>query len=1213
MASLRLRTALAFGLVCAAATAHAQSSALARRSYPTSGGIAIVGPERILDFNSNTRAIRPVILEQSSDQEQKIAGYSFSEGVLTIRTTNGLYVCDMNRGAAVEAVGLKDSTSCAGAVAADIDYIWHACGDTLRQFDRLGREWMAFAMPPEVRGTNVMGCMYDGNNLYAYFEYGVAVFSAFDEKWRVIAAPHQRIQPRAIFFQSGPAGCIVDDQRLLRYLPEDESFQVFNLAGRPRDIDVFEHSVFYATHNKAFHLDFQTGITRELKLPRSGSILALCRISSTRTAVVAAERLLLYDSNEQTAQQVAYPMWLDGAPAAVAAAGNLLVFVTHAGAAVYDRETRIWESLAIETATKAQAVQWNDNGFKIRYGNNSYSELAGVIEYTYPMWDTFVVELDSQWIRTSTITGDGDTVRGWGWNVRADTLPATGVKPLSRIAPEAAVVFHTQLQGERYLDAFFDNTSLTRTPRKGLSYTGARDDMLESAQLGDVTLEIPELQTIPAVKAQGVQARGGSSARLSTRDRRRVRLLAGGGYQQSRSVYEALAYQPGGVYRVGQSATPGVDSSSDESDTTRIAPGSLALYIDGERVDSSDFTFIASTGRLLLNRPDLADPFSVITVSYSLETIPDSGITAIELVPTNSFSQTGMVSALASASSWLSARASYAAVRPDTLNHLISLALPGEFRSQHLLLKYTPEFTYNATGRTQAAGLDLTSRIGSRATFELRGLTADSAYHTTDIFSRGYGATTRDVEARGAFDLNRDITLHSSYRATEAVNGAEDRYSLGFDLSYASAPDFSLTIARNAIDAVVRTTRPGTIIDSSVDSEPSADAANPLFDTAALMLVETDTLDVTKTKLRARIYDAHSHVFEERLGFHRATYDFAATEYWSRDRRTEASGNGRILFGKATLAPSSALTFTGAGTYSRNPAGPQYSRRVAGEIQAQTLNAPPGADIHARYAIDVGSLSGLDSSSATTVRSIHTVLVPGVWFAWAKWFSPRFSLEQSLVNDYRQRLPGPGQALAGNQGIRGGSLAKTAGLQFSPTLDILLLSLHTWTDNQHIRDRFSSFNDLRLYANGKKDVFQMHYELYRFTDSLGMHSGFAQYDRTWLPWLTTLTGIRGEYQRGEPGSEARIGPAMRVRISRSRSGRFKRLRHDQECEIYWMRKRRVWRSCRPDIHYAAYLQASVRPNVSVSGSGSFVWAIMPADQMYALDDFSVRVTFGAHF
>jgi hypothetical protein len=1188
----------------------AQHAAISR-AFTAGNKAVIIAENQPLELSAETRSARRIRLDPPETGVGRIRDVSSFDGTLFVRTGHGLYAVDIERGSTIEAVTLHDESLAAGCIAADYDYLWHATPDTLWRFDRLGREWQGYAAPPRVRDQKLTGCSFDGDQVYCYSREVAAVFSAYDEQWRTYPVPRRPLRDHAFYVQSAPAGLILDGDRALRFQPADQSFQEYRLPAAPVDIDLQGAKLYFATAEGAFVLDFDAGLIQELSIGPAAGIAAIARVSESLIALALDDYLLLYDPVEGAASQAPYPGSFSDAPLDIVSFDNMLSIVGRTAVAWYDRQTRLWETAAARgDQPVSRGFEWDDAGCAVRFGTRASSTLSGDIEYSYPLWDTVSIELDSQWTRIRRIDTAGDTIHEWGWAVSADTLSAIGVRPLHRIAPRANLALHTRFARERYLDLFFDNTSPADIARKGASYQGARTDRLEAAHAGDVALAIPGLQTIPGVRAQGISARGGSRRRLTARDRRIARISAGAGFRQNRSIRQALAYRPDGVYRVGGTRVAPSDVAGGAIDTTRIAPGSLKLSVDGERVDSSAFTFIASTGRLLVNRPDLIDPFSVITVSYDVETIPDSGLETIELLPSNHFGKTGYATALLSPAPWLGARASYATVVSGGRRDLASVALPAELRADNLLLKLLPEATWDPRQRTGAAGLDATSRIGPAA-FSVRGLIADSAFVSTDTLSRGYGAITADIETSGEIDIVPALAVHSAYRATRARRGVESRYSAGFDVTPRDLPGFSVILSRSAIDAAVSIAAPPVNDTADTTVSPLTDTAPAPADSQS-DASRIDTLDRLTTRVRARVYETNSALVEQRLGLHRASYEFALTEYLARDRDERDAGRGGSVFGEASLSPIAAVTVTGTGSHQRNPAGAHSTKRTSGEIRLQTIDAPSGADIRARYAIEADVRPSAAGASVATIRSVTVLASPGAWVDWARWFSPRLGLEQTLVNDYPGALPSAARLVRAAHHRSRASLAKTAGLQIAPTFDILFLTQHTWTDNLFQRDRYSGLTDLRIYLRGKRDLLQARYELTARIDSLDNHSASVNYDRTWFPWLTAQLGAAAALQSGSAPRELRAGPNARVRIGATDRAFFKRIRHDQTVTLAWRHSRGKWANDAPSVTHATYLRLLIVPNISLVGASAFTWTARASTE-YAVETFNLRFTLGAHF
>ena len=86
--------------------------------------------------------------------------------------------------------------------------------------------------------------------------------------------------------------------------------------------------------------------------------------------------------------------------------------------------------------------------------------------------------------------------------------------------------------------------------QKGLLYRGAEDDRVQTAQLGTVTMDIPQSSTILQPQFEGGNVILQSRSSLATRDRKIVKAQAGWGLMTTKTLYDVLPYSESGIYTV---------------------------------------------------------------------------------------------------------------------------------------------------------------------------------------------------------------------------------------------------------------------------------------------------------------------------------------------------------------------------------------------------------------------------------------------------------------------------------------------------------------------------------------------------------------------------------------------------------------------------------------------------------------------------------------
>jgi hypothetical protein len=141
-----------------------------------------------------------------------------------------------------------------------------------------------------------------------------------------------------------------------------------------------------------------------------------------------------------------------------------------------------------------------------------------------------------------------------------------------------------------------------------------------------------ESPLLPSVSMEGGSAIFESKARLATRDRKKLRIAAGSGFITTRTVKKIIPYRADGIYKFSLS-----DSTDSLGDTLKYVKQSCRVFIDGEELDTSMFTFNTTRGQLSFNTMAPIDPASSIIVEYKVQTVPDGDISNIEFIPEHHF------------------------------------------------------------------------------------------------------------------------------------------------------------------------------------------------------------------------------------------------------------------------------------------------------------------------------------------------------------------------------------------------------------------------------------------------------------------------------------------------------------------------------------------------------------------------------------------------
>ena len=355
---------------------------------------------------------------------------------------------------------------------------------------------------------------------------------------------------------------------------------------------------------------------------------------------------------------------------------KFLVVIYESFIALYDFANRSWQkSSRGEFKQKLKAVTWDDKGFVARYAPGYQSSLTGSFEENFSLrmkgfkYDTLVHtrRVDGRVIRDTTI----DSIRIFGYS-----LPSLPLMNLN---------LRTTYPNDRNLDITFNNTSLSTVPNKGIYYQGNRDDRLNSIRIGSTSNSQFSSTTLPAVQIEGGSVVVESKKRTEKRDRKVLRVAAGSGLITTKTRWCTLPYRSDGTYYLinkTKSITDSTDNDEDimdsdiydvsnsdtlNADTTRIVPGSVRVWVDGEQLDSTQYTFYSLTGKLQFSPNAPIDAVSIITIQYKIQTIPDGGINEVELIPEHNFGLMHYGSVTVSPTDWISARVGIVGLDADTI------------------------------------------------------------------------------------------------------------------------------------------------------------------------------------------------------------------------------------------------------------------------------------------------------------------------------------------------------------------------------------------------------------------------------------------------------------------------------------------------------------------------------------------------------------------
>ena len=724
-----------------------------------------------------------------------------------------------------------------------------------------------------------------------------------------------------------------------------------------------------------------------------------------------------------------------------------------------------------------------------------------------------------------------------------------------------------------------------QVPQKGAFYRGAQDELVESARLGTNTADIPQSKTILTPQFEGANVVLQSKSSLSTRDRRIVKAQVGGGLVTTETLYKVLPYNESGRYNI-------VSFKNNPQIKKTIVPGSLKVNIDGEDIDSTDFTFFTPTGALNFNRDDLLDPTSIISVSYQVRTKPDGGVTEIEALPKNNFGKLEYGSVTVSPTDWISPQVGYAHLDDDSSHRhdLVNISSPSEIRtaSSSLFLKFDPEFTYDAETKAKAAALSLQSRFGEKLSFLFNGLLPDSNYVSTDNLDRGYGFIRHSTDYTVGYDIRKELPLSYNQNDIVSAHGTERHYEFTAGSHFQGFPFLDISLSRNA----VTTDRNDTL---HTVRDTIRDSLNPIvIDTIINHYAPSDSityaLDRNKDKFRVRLYETSSPIIESALHLKRVNY----AGFSSSKEGIIGTGYGSIFYGRGTVSPIKRLTLTVQGTYLKNAPGSVYGSEYNPNFILQTIDAPPGFEIYASSGLDFKNLYDYDSSFNTLQRVVNLTIKPGAWSNIMSWIQPVIGLNQSISCGFNNHAPGLADLLFPQDNITNKVTTPDIGANIFPTNEITINddNKFTTTDSTTI---YSSFNDLKWWF-GDKRFWQTRWEYNRERPRGGTGNGrdysqgFTRFTDNWTPWLQTRSGFSSyiTVTNSDSTSSIKTGPDLTVSINTQKFLFVRSFLCNNTVSVLWNKNYGAWQSS-PSISYSLFTRIVVLPNISVMTTNLFTF------------------------
>jgi len=788
------------------------------RTFKADNNTWLISSSNILVFSSSSQSVRPVTVDPVR-QVNSITDAVEYDGSVFLSTDAGLYKVNISSQNS-ERIPFPDDQIIQGKIAVDIDYQWLANSGTLYKYDVLGGEWQSYPLPEQAE--KLYGVYSTGDEVFCVDKNSLYRFTVSTEKWNVYKNDRP-VSDNGTFVPGKTGFKIVEGTFIRSYQPSSFSWDDVD-AKEPLN-DLFdEDSVLYiSTGSTVMRLTAANGIIRPLDIPGTGKVHALTKQSDT--LIIAAEnRIIGFDTRTSGMDFIQYPSGTKASEIEKTVShGTMLVIITENNVAIYDKVNRAWTSLPLSgLSQEVKKVSWNDEGLALRYTHGIQSVLKGYIEDNITL-KFKGYEYDTTYYGAMKV--DSEVVIGLSSNdpvlklSRIDTVPGLPLINLN---------FQTTDAHDRNLTAFFNNTSKTTVPEKGISYQGNREDRLNSVKIGTTSNDQLSSVLLPATRLEGGSFVVDSKKRVENRDRKMLRFAAGTGYITTRTEWRTLPFRSDGVYYLkdrksltdttleNDTILSGItDDNADplqtNKDTISIVPGSVKVWVDGELLDSTFYTFFAEIAKLQFSSSAPVDPVSAITVQYKVQTIPDGRINDVEFVPEHNFGLLYFGGFTISPLEWLSTRVGFTGLASDTMSSfadirrpypIVSIGTPVEVRRQKLLLKINPEFSYNMTSGARAGSISMQSRIGDKTGLIFNGMAIDTSFISTDTLSYGYGKIKNQYDFNLSHDIIQEIPLSYYQHSRRAKGGTESRYAAQAGLHFPGFPYLDITASRTTIITV---------------------------------------------------------------------------------------------------------------------------------------------------------------------------------------------------------------------------------------------------------------------------------------------------------------------------------------------------------------------------------------------------------------------------
>lgn len=1125
-------------LVCAfSLQAAAAQTGRSWRIFSKNENTWVYHPKGLMLFSSLSRTVKPVTIDavRAIDTLTDCIDY---DGYLWVSCNAGLYQVD-GASQSVERIPLPGSDSTAmGKIAQDADYMWLGTTEKLLQFDKLGREWFTFELPQAME--RIVGLWSNGDEVFCIGNKVLYRFTTSTEKWNTYPL-EQPFGNDAIFYPGTGVFKVIDGKMVYLYQPASFSWQITDLGELP--VDIYDReSELYCNFggNKVKLINCSNGMVQPYNIPNIEGVQNIS-LTGDSLLMVQEKRVSAYSLTGDIVNVTEFENGkkISGVEK-ILPLQEFIVMITAEEIVVYEKKTKAWQYIKRSgMEQKVQKFSWNEEECALRPGNGVKSVMSGNIEMN--------MALKSDGYEYDTTYGWEDRGGSLTWVEHVDSQSL-----LKLVLPEyyGNVTLHSSDKNDRVADLFFKNSSSSTAPVKGVYYRGNKDDYLNTLKVGTTDNEQMTTELLPKVDMEGGSVVFESRQRLEKRDRKVARLAGGAGYITSRTITTKLPYRADGTYYL---LNTGSDSVPREK--ISIIPGSMRVIVDGAVLDTTYYNLYNSIGKLQFNTSTPIDPVSALTVEYQVEPLPNGSISDVEIIPSSHFGKLQYGTATVSPTEWVSAKIGYTGIDRDTLHQIITASTPLELRNDKtkMMLKATPEFSYNVFNGSKAGGATLQSRLGGKTGVLFNTRFADDNFVSTDTLTTGLGALRFEYDAAVNHDLRQELPLSYYQHQRYGENGAENRFEFKSGVHYTNFPFLDLTMSR-------------TVFDKNDDEDE---------------LNVFDSMFHKKDKLQLRLYETSARKLEKITGFNKIAYEIQHSEYRSTTQNDNTWNSGRVSTLQFTLIPIQRIVLLGEMLYrgSMEMEGAP-SADIIPRISFQLIDVPKGVDVSGYYFVNNKRYWSDQLSTDTITRSVKVVFRPGQWWAPLGWFTPRAQLTQNIQTLFGDPDPTPWQVLTGDDGLKTRDIIREVGVNIFPSDGMTFTNTNRWSESS-LREgyRFATVNRMQLVFNSRNIVTAT----YNYTgeDPYYVQNGLLMYEKTWTSWLRTSPAAMMDAKKDSTGSLFSAGPKLTVNLNFQDLGILRMLNNMYDVKVSWNKAHGELHSV-PDVSYNFSLRLKLKPNLELS-------------------------------